>query len=492
MTAFPARVLLVEDNEALRRGIAMALGDAGHEVEALSRGDRAVARLSEGEGLAPDVVITDLRLPGADGLAVLRAARQCESRTAVIVMTAFGSVETAVEAMRQGAFDFVEKPVGLDQLEVRVTRAVEHTRLLREVRDLRAERSARLGADRIVGESPALAAAVDLAERAAPSRSTVLVTGETGTGKELIAGLIHAGSPRADGPFVKVNCAALPETLLESELFGHERGAFTGAERTRVGRFEQADGGTLFLDEVGDMSPATQAKVLRVLQEQEFHRLGGTTTLHTDVRIVAATNHDLQAAISQGLFREDLYFRLAVIGIHLPPLRERGDDVLLLAEHLREGFARELGRPSAGFSRAAERCLRAHPWPGNVRELRNVVERASLMAEGERIGPEDLVLTPVPVPTEAGREIGLTSFSLADVEREVVLAALRRSGFVQKAAADLLGVSRRKLNYMIGKMGITHPSWRRNRGDDEDEAPDGAESMGPDAEASLDFGSDAS
>ena len=456
-----ARILVVDDNEALRRGIALALREGGHAVDEAASGGEALARTRDAGTEPYDVVITDLRLPGADGLAVLRAARTRAARTAVLVMTAFGTVEAAVDAMREGAFDFVQKPFELDQLEVRVGRALEHARLLREVSELRAERSARYAPENIVGRSPALRAAVDLARRAAPTRTTILVTGATGTGKELVAGLIHGLSPRAERPFVKVNCAALPETLLESELFGHERGAFTGADRTRVGRFEQADGGTLFLDEVGDMSAATQAKLLRVLQDQEFHRLGGTRPLRTDVRIVAATNQDLRAAIAEGGFREDLYFRLNVIGIHLPPLRERGDDVVLLANHLRDQFARELGRPRCGFDRAALAKLRTHPWPGNVRELRNAVERALLMAEGPWMGPDDLALAPAAAAGEGGPE--RADATLAEVERGAVLAALRRSGFVQKRAAALLGVSRRKLNYMIRKMGITHPTWRRNR-----------------------------
>ncbi len=463
MSGRGARVLLAEDNDALRRGMLLALGEAGYTVDEVADGESAVARLDDASLEPYDVVLTDLRLPRADGLAVLRAARAREPRTAVIVMTAFGTVEVAVDAMRLGAFDFVEKPVALDQLEVRVARAVEHARLLGEVHQLRAERAAHYAPDNLVGVSEGVRAAVDLAERAAPSRSTVLVTGETGTGKELVAGLIHALSPRAERPFVKVNCAALPDTLLESELFGHERGAFTGADRMRIGRFEQADGGTLFLDEVGDMSAPTQAKLLRVLQDQEFHRLGGTRVLRTDVRIVAATNQDLEVAISEGRFREDLYFRLAVIGIPLPPLRERGDDVVLLAEHLLSTFSRELGRPRRGFTHAAVARLREHTWPGNVRELRNAVERATLMAEGDWIDADDLVLTPAAGGPRGPQDLGLLGFRLADVEREVVMAALRRSGFVQKRAAELLGISRRKLNYMIAKMGITHSSWRRNR-----------------------------
>jgi two-component system response regulator HydG len=293
----------------------------------------------------------------------------------------------------------------------------------------------------------------------------VLVTGETGTGKELIAGLVHDASLRSAGPLVKVNCAALPETLLESELFGHERGAFTGADRRRVGRFEEASGGTLFLDEIGDVSTATQAKLLRVLQDQEFHRLGGTRTLRTDARIVAATNAELEQKVAAGGFREDLYFRLNVIRIHLPPLRERTEDLLDLAHHLLDDLARAHGRRLRGFSESALARIREHAWPGNVRELRNSLERAVLMAEGTRIRPEDLDFAGPGADGAAGwwPEFPPPGWTLRDVERALVLEALRRTGFVQKEACGLLGVSRRKLNYMIQRMGITHPSWRRNR-----------------------------
>jgi DNA-binding NtrC family response regulator len=355
----------------------------------------------------------------------------------------------------------------LDQLELRVARAVEHRRLLHEVRELRAKEAARDVAEKIVGDSPALRAAMDLARRVAPTRSTVLITGETGTGKELIAGLIHSASSRSGGLLVKVNCAALPETLLESELFGHERGAFTGADRQRTGRFEEASGGTLFLDEVGDTSPATQAKLLRVLQQQEFHRLGGTRILRTDARIVSATNQNLESRIAEGAFREDLFFRLNVIRIHLPPLRERPDDLIALAHHFLQRFASDLDRPLRGFDETALDRIRTHRWPGNVRELRNTLERAVLMAEGPRLRAEDFSLF------EAGSAAGSRGWrpelpadgvSLSEVERELVLEALRRTGYVQKGAADLLGISRRKLNYMIQRMGITHSAWRRNRG----------------------------
>jgi transcriptional regulator with GAF, ATPase, and Fis domain len=332
------------------------------------------------------------------------------------------------------------------------------------VRELRAERAARDAAGQIVGESRALRDALELARRVAPSRSTVLVTGETGTGKELVAGLIHGVSPRADHPLVKVNCAALPETLLESELFGHERGAFTGADRRRVGRFEEASGGTLFLDEVGDLAPATQAKLLRVLQEQEFHRLGGSHTLRTDARLIAATNCDLEQKVRAGSFREDLFFRLDVIRIQLPPLRERQEDLIALAHHLLRECADAAGRPARGFSEAALARIRAHPWPGNVRELRNTIERAVLLAEGPRVGGDDLGLGSADRdPANGWPELPPGGWTLRDVERALVIEALRRSDWVQKEACKILGVSPRKLNYMIGRMGITHPSWRRNR-----------------------------
>jgi DNA-binding NtrC family response regulator len=466
VTGDGVRILVVEDNGTLRRGIGLALRERGARVEELADGDRALDRLRAPGLEAFDVVLTDLRLPGANGLAVLRAALERDPRTCVVVMTAYGSVESAVEAMKAGAFDFAQKPLDLEQVELRVARALDHRRLLDEVSELRAERAAREVGESIVGDSASLRAAMDLARRVAPTRSTVLITGETGTGKELIAGLIHGASPRAGGPFVKVNCAALPETLLESELFGHERGAFTGADRDRVGRFEQASGGTLLLDEVGDMAPATQAKLLRVLQDLEFQRVGGTRTLRTDARIVAATNQDLEEKLRGGRFREDLFFRLNVIRIHLPPLRERPEDLIALSHHFLQRFSSRRERPLRGFTGPALERIRAHPWPGNVRELQNAIERAVLMAEGPRVGSSDLSFFGERSTAESAGwcpELPPEGVSLREVERHLVLEALRRSGYVQKDAAALLGVSRRKLNYMIQRMGITHPAWRRNR-----------------------------
>ncbi len=469
MTSSAARILVVEDNDTLRRGITIALRERWGDVRDLANGNDAIECISDTHSDAFDVIVTDLRLPGCDGISVLRAARERDPGTSVLIMTAYGSIETAVEAMRSGAFDFVQKPLDLDQLEFRVARGVDHRRLLCEVTELRAERAeqaAHQASDQIIGNSPALRGALDLARRVAPTRSTVLVTGETGTGKELIVGLIHRISPRAKGPLVKVNCAALPETLLESELFGHERGAFTGADRQRIGRFEEANGGTLFLDEVGDTSSATQAKLLRVLQEQQFHRLGGSTLLRTDARIISATNQDLGARIAEGLFREDLYFRLNVIRIHLPPLRERPEDLVELAHHFLRELSTEMRHPLRGFTEAALAKIRSHDWPGNVRELHNTLERAVLMAEGSRIDAEDLSI--LGGRSARGgrswrRELPAEGISLRDVERGLVIEALERTGYVQKDAAKLIGVSRRKLNYMIQRMGITHSAWRRNR-----------------------------
>ena len=465
MSAEGARILVVDDNDSLRRGIALALREGSCEVDEIATGDAAVRQVADAQTVPYDVVLADLRLPGADGLAVLRAARARDPRTCVVLMTAYGSVEAAVQAMRAGAFDFVQKPLDLEQLQLRIARAIDQRGLLHEVSSPRAETAGNQAVSQIVGESVAMRGATDLARRVAPTRSTVLVTGETGTGKELIAGLIHAASRRSQGPLVKVNCAALPEALLESELFGHERGAFTGADRRRVGRFEEASGGTLFLDEIGDLSAPTQVKLLRVLQDQEFRRLGGSQTLRTDARIVAATRATLEQEVRAGRFREDLYFRLDVIRIHLPPLRERLDDLVPLALH----FLAELraGCDSAGprFSRAALDRLLGHDWPGNVRELRNAVERALFLSRGPRIRAEDLLLNDLPADLSRRGEAGPPSpeGTLADAERRLVLEALKGSNYVQKDASARLGVSRRKLNYMIRRMGITHPSWRRNR-----------------------------
>jgi DNA-binding NtrC family response regulator len=458
-----ARVLVVDASASLRSAIATALGENFECVDGEASGTSAIARILDPKNPFYDLVISDLRPPGAEGIEVLKAALKRRRRTSVVMMTADGSVESAVEAMRLGATDFIQKPFDLGLLEYRVARALEGFDESTAVRDL-PPRSTRTG-EVLIAESPVMIRAVELARRVAESRSMVLISGETGAGKEVIAGLIHRLSPRCGEAFVKVNCAALPEMLLESELFGHERGAFTGAERRRTGRFEQASGGTLFLDEVGDMSPSTQAKLLRVLQDQEFYRVGGTELLRTDARIIAASNVDLVRAIREGRFRADLYFRLNVVGIHLAPLRERPEDTLALASHFLEELSQSLERPSPGFRASALKRIREHTWPGNVRELRNAIERAVLLSDA---GPIDGAQLSLNSPCDGSRsgswqfELPPDGVDLRTVERDLLIAALERTGFVQKEAARLLCVTPRKLNYMIQQLGVTHPSWRRN------------------------------
>ncbi len=468
----PVRLLVVESDDALRTAVVLLLREKGSCVVEAGDGETAIELISRA-GEAPfDVILCDLPLPRADGMQVQRAARKHTPAAAFLLLTAFASVENAVEAMRNGVFDVIEKPFDLDQLALRVHRAVEHARLHAEVSEPPAQLSG--GADDfIVANSQAMRDAVETAKRVADIGSTVLLTGETGTGKEVIAALIHANSPRASGPFIKVNCAALPETLLESELFGHERGAFTGAERRRIGHFEQASGGTLLLDEIAETAPTTQAKLLRVLQDREFYRLGGTRAQKTNARIITATNRDLAAALRDGSLREDLYYRINVIEIHLEPLRDRREDIEPLAEHYRERFARELGRTCTEFSAAALSRMNAYPWPGNVRELRNAIERAVLLSDGSRIEASDFELKTTGragADSEWRIELPPNGLSLHTVQRALVLAALRRTGFVQKDAAQLIGVSKRKLNYMIAQMGLVHPSWRRNRSNPEPDA----------------------
>ena len=376
------RILIADDHDALRRGLKRGLTEAGHEVEEASNGNAAIERLHDSYF---DVVLSDLKMGGSDGMDVLRTTRAMHPSTAVILMTAFGTVNTAVEAMKIGAFDYVQKPFEIEEMEVKIEKALEMKRLKNELEYLRGTQQDIYDFDRIVGSSAALQKVLDIVKKVAKSNTTVLIRGETGTGKELIAGAIHHNSLRTARNFVKVNCAALQENLLESELFGHEKGAFTGADKQRIGRFEQADGGTLFLDEIGDMSPSTQAKILRVLQEHEFERLGGTRTLRVDVRLIAATNRDLPGMVQAGLFREDLYYRLNVVSIEMPPLRERKDDIVPLANSFIQRFSAELKKRIDGLEPDAQKLLMRYNWPGNIRELENAIERAMLLAEGRAI-----------------------------------------------------------------------------------------------------------
>jgi DNA-binding NtrC family response regulator len=456
------RILIADDHDSLRRGLVRGLAEAGHDVEEASNGNAAILRLQE---TSFDVVVSDLRMGGADGLEVLRTCRGLHPTTAVILMTAFGSVQTAVEAMKNGAFDYVPKPFEIEEMEVKIARALEHRRLRHEIDYLRHTQQAIYRFDDIIGASGALQRVLDVVRKVARSNTTVLIRGETGTGKELIAAALHHNSLRAGRNFVKVNCAALQENLLESELFGHEKGAFTGADKQRIGRFEQADGGTLFLDEVADMSPNTQAKILRVLQEHEFERLGGTRTLRVDVRVVTATNRHLAGMVAAGQFREDLYYRLNVVSVDMPPLRERKEDVPALAEFFLRRFAGELKKRIDGFTPDALKLLMRYNWPGNIRELENAVERAALLAEGHHIAAIDLRLGDQPTSdgAESGRVVKLppAGVPLEEIERQALVEALKMSNWVQKDAAEMLSISPRVMNYKIKTLGIPFPRARR-------------------------------
>jgi Nif-specific regulatory protein len=457
------RILIADDHDALRRGLVRALTEAGHEVDEAPNGNAAIERIHESYF---DIVLSDLKMGGSDGIDVLKTAKALHPTTAVILMTAFGSVSTAVEAMKIGAFDYVQKPFEIEEMEVKIEKALELKRMRHELDYLRHAQGDIYDFDRIIGSSGALQRVLGVVKKVAKSNTTVLIRGETGTGKELIAGAIHHNSLRASRNFVKVNCAALQENLLESELFGHEKGAFTGADKQRIGRFEQADGGSLFLDEVGDMSPSTQAKILRVLQEHEFERLGGTRTLRVDVRLVAASNRELSAMVTQGLFREDLYYRLNVVSIEMPPLRERKEDIGALANFFIRRFSGELKKKIDGLEPDAHKMLMRYNWPGNIRELENAIERAMLLTEGRQISVEDLRLgetatsqtardaqTPVKLPP--------TGIPLEDIERYALIEALKMSNWVQKDAAELLSISPRVMNYKIKTLGIEFPRGRR-------------------------------
>ncbi len=457
-----AVVLVVEDRDALRTMLRLALEAHGHAVvEARDQPDAELTLAAR----QPDVVITDLRLPSGDGLGVLRAVKAVDASVPVVVMTAYGGIQDAVAAMRDGALDFLAKPVDPDHLSLVVDRALAQTRLLREHALLKEELAVRRGAPRILGEAPALRQAVQAVQRAAAADVTVLLEGESGTGKELFARALHVWSPRAQGPFVAINCAALPETLLESELFGYEKGAFTGAGQRKLGRFELAHRGTLFLDEVGELAPSIQAKILRVLETREFERVGGTVTLHADVRLVAATNRQLRVEVAERRFREDLYFRLSVVPVTVPPLRDRGGDVALLARHFLERDALERGRRVPTFDDSAMAALTAYTWPGNVRELQNCLERAALLLDGDVISARHLHLQPLVLPGTAAvappPPLDLTG-TLADVldrvrldaERRAIAAALAAHANDPRRTADALGIGFRDLVTRMRQHGL--------------------------------------
>jgi DNA-binding NtrC family response regulator len=459
-------ILIVEDKDSLRAMLRLALEAQGHtvveardqpEAEAALRGDR------------PSVVLSDLRLPVGDGFGVLRAAKELDTDLPVIVMTAFGSIQDAVSAMKEGALDFLAKPVDPDHLLLLVERALGQRRLATENILLKDELAQRRGAPQIVGDDPKLKQVSMALHRAAGTDATVLLEGESGTGKELFARALHVLSPRADGPFVAINCAAIPETLLETELFGHEKGAFTGAAARKPGKFELAHRGTLFLDEIGDLPFSLQAKILRALEEKRFERVGGTVPLHVDVRIVAATNRHLKAAVAARQFREDLYFRLSVFPITIPPLRERPEDIVTLARHFIDRFCRDLKKKVLVLSPAAEQELRAYAWPGNVRELQNCIERAAILCEGDTILGHHLNLSFVsiapPAPADdavdpwstidwSGSLNDVTRRVMAEVERRKIEAVLKEAAGNKGRAAELLQVSYKTLTAKLKDYGL--------------------------------------
>ncbi|HWY27228.1 MAG TPA: sigma-54 dependent transcriptional regulator [Candidatus Angelobacter sp.] len=457
-------VLLVEDKAELRAMLRKALERSGYVVEEAPDGTAAIEKVRNRRYL---FVLTDLKLPGNSGIDVLREARRAEPTLPVILMTAYGSVEEAVTAMKEGAFDFIQKPIDLDHLKLLLERAARQQELLRENLLLREEYAARYGFPRIVGEHEAMKDASQMTQRVAATDSTVLLLGESGTGKELFARAVHHLSPRAEQPFVALNCAAIPEGLVENELFGHERGAYTGAGGRKLGKLELAHRGTLFLDEIGELPLAIQSKLLRVLEEKRFERVGGTQEIEVSVRILTATNKDLRAAVADKTFREDLYFRISAVPITIPPLRDRGDDVLLLAEHFLERFRREFRKPDLALTREAEARLRTYSWPGNVRELQNAIERAAILANGSAIDSKSLQL-PTARPTAEQLPDGMleqeflwegpldevAQRAVAHVERFKIQNALQETKWNKTRAAEKLGVSYKTLLHKIRSLGL--------------------------------------
>jgi DNA-binding NtrC family response regulator len=444
------RILVVDDEEKLRRVIELQLSAAGYDVDKAASAEEGL-RLAE----RADLVLTDLKLPGMDGLELLSAIRRQNMQAPVIVMTAFGTIEVAVQAMKSGAVDFLLKPFSLDHLMAVIQKALEVRALRDENRQLREELGKRYEFDNIIGRSPAMQEIFATIERVAPSRATVLLAGESGVGKDLIARAIHFHSPRRDRPFVKINCTALPENLMESELFGYEKGAFTGANTTKPGKFEQADTGTVFLDEIGDVPASIQVKLLRILQEREFERLGSNKTRHIDVRVIAATNQDLRAALEQGTFREDLYYRLNVVPINIIPLRDRMQDIPFLAEHFLHKYAAEAGNRIETITPAAMSKLMSYHWPGNVRELENVIERSVVMCTGETLDAADIKLDNAPRPRNAGTELTLPpGMTLDQYEQELIREALKRANGNKSQASRALGLTRNALRYRLAQMGL--------------------------------------
>jgi len=447
-------VLVVDDTPEVRLSMAELLKEEGFSVDTASDGQEAIELLRT---RFFDVILTDLLMPRKDGMEVLKFVIENSPESICIIVTGYGTIKNAVEAIKLGAYDYLTKPVKTEEVLVVIERALEVRNLRRENQVLKKQLRTQYGFDRIVGKSDAMQKVFDLIEKVADTESTVLITGESGTGKELIAHAIHYSSERRDQPFVPINCSAIPEELLESELFGHEKGAFTHAIRTRIGRFELANHGTIFLDEIGEMSPALQVKLLRVLQERKFERVGGIKTIEVDIRVVAATNVDLEEAVKQGRFREDLFYRLNVIPIHIPPLRERRSDIPLLIQHFLEKFQQKKKVPVEAIEPDALECLCSYDWPGNVRELENMIERLIILASGPKITIKDLpehILKAggrkfctginVPVPTIPDEGLSLSK-TVEQIEKALILQALERTGWIKNRAAKLLKMNRTTL-----------------------------------------------
>jgi len=439
------RILVVDDEVNARTALAELLRDEGFDVETAADAFKALGKY---EAFAPHIVITDLKMPGMDGIELVQKLRAMEDPPAVIVMTAFGAVSSAVDAMRAGAAEYLTKPINFDELLVVVDKVMEHIELKRETRQLRARLRDRVAPNNIIGSSPPMQRIFEIVDQVAPSKATVLITGESGTGKELVANAIHMRSPRAGGPFVKLHCAALAETLLESELFGHERGAFTGAMARKDGRFSIADGGTLFLDEIGEISPSVQVKLLRFLQEHEFERVGGTQTIRVDVRVIAATNRNLVEEVKAGRFREDLFYRLNVVTIDMPPLRDRKTDIPALGKFFLDRYTRDNNKQIEGFGPQTMELLMSYDWPGNVRELENAIERAVVLTNAKQVEPRHLPPNVRPTLTPAGMP-PIPGSTLAEIEKYAILETLKATGGSTSKAAEILGISVRTIQYRL-------------------------------------------
>jgi DNA-binding NtrC family response regulator len=452
-----ATILVVDDDTVARDLLADALKKEGYNVEAYATGEEAIARGREGR---VDLVLTDIRMGAVDGLTVLREFKRMSRETAIVVLTAFGSLEGAIEAIKQGAYDYLAKPFKKEEIKLVVQRSLDHCRLLRENTKFREELKSKDEWSPLVGSSPAMLEVYKLVARVSESRSTVLLQGESGTGKELIARAIHGNSPRRDKPFVPVNCGALPDTLLESEMFGYEKGAFTGAVGTKTGLFESANGGTLFLDEIGELGQALQVKLLRVMQDQEVRRVGGTNSIKVDVRMIAATNRDLEQLVKEGKFRDDLFYRLNVVRITLPSLKEREEDIPMLAHHFLHKCAGGATTAVRGFHPDTMECLQRYRWPGNVRELENAIERAVSLSHGPLLTPDDLPaqIRQAPAPADHKPDMPDTAESvyltLEEVEKRHLVRVLKETKGNKVKAAKILGIDRRTLYRMAERFGL--------------------------------------